>query len=722
MAGTVDGQQKVLAAAQQIVKSLNSSKNVNTDDMILLFSTIDTRLSNFSDLMLTSSSASVAAGGGGGGGGGVGGGPVSSGGLSSSPSVVCGGDGDGDRDDGDDDDDTLSSRYVVDPRFEAAEEMILRWDSNGGADAEFSNEDYLAAVDEIIQLTDELSFEPPSGDGGMVEGEFMDRAENALQLAMTRLEDEFRHILIRNTTPLDPDRLHGSMIRLSSLSSSNSAEGISEIPDFESATAAVPNSSFAEHDDVSSGRYNLHMRGPSLGGDDLTLDLIHPNAIIELKEIADRMIRSGYEKECCQVYSSVRRDVLDECMSILGVEKLSIEEVQRIDWKSLDEKMKKWIYAVKIVVRILLTAEKRLCDEIFAGSDLIKEVCFTETAKGCVMQLLNFGEAVAIGRRSSEKLFRILDMYDALSSVILDLQELFNDEEAGEMVCSEAKGVLDGLGNAAIGTFVEFENAVQGETSRRPVQNGEIHPLTRYVMNYVKLLVDYSDTLNVLLEDMGEVPETESLQVNDRDNTELESNSPIAVRMQLLLKSLESNLEEKSRLYEDGGLQYVFLMNNILYIVQKVKGSDLGNLLGDNWIRRRRGQIRQYATSYLRASWSKVLSCLKDEGIGGSSSNASKVVLKDRFKNFNACFEDIYRIQTGWKVPDVQLRDELRISISEKLIPAYRSFMGRFGSHLESGRNAGKYIKYSSEDLENYLLDLFEGVPLIMHHLRRKSG
>lgn len=722
MAGTVDGQQKVLAAAQQIVKSLNSSKNVNTDDMILLFSTIDTRLSNFSDLMLTSSSASVAAGGGGGGGGGggVGGGPVSSGGLSSSPSVVCGGDGDGD--DGDDDDDTLSSRYVVDPRFEAAEEMILRWDSNGGADAEFSNEDYLAAVDEIIQLTDELSFEPPSGDGGMVEDGFMDRAENALQLAMTRLEDEFRHILIRNTTPLDPDRLHGSMIRLSSLSSSNSAEGISEIPDFESATAAVPNSSFAEHDDVSSGRYNLHMRGPSLGGDDLTLDLIHPNAIIELKEIADRMIRSGYEKECCQVYSSVRRDVLDECMSILGVEKLSIEEVQRIDWKSLDEKMKKWIYAVKIVVRILLTAEKRLCDEIFAGSDLIKEVCFTETAKGCVMQLLNFGEAVAIGRRSSEKLFRILDMYDALSSVILDLQELFNDEEAGEMVCSEAKGVLDGLGNAAIGTFVEFENAVQGETSRRPVQNGEIHPLTRYVMNYVKLLVDYSDTLNVLLEDMGEVPETESLQVNDRDNTELESNSPIAVRMQLLLKSLESNLEEKSRLYEDGGLQYVFLMNNILYIVQKVKGSDLGNLLGDNWIRRRRGQIRQYATSYLRASWSKVLSCLKDEGIGGSSSNASKVVLKDRFKNFNACFEDIYRIQTGWKVPDVQLRDELRISISEKLIPAYRSFMGRFGSHLESGRNAGKYIKYSSEDLENYLLDLFEGVPLIMHHLRRKSG
>nr|GEX45171.1 exocyst complex component EXO70B1 [Tanacetum cinerariifolium] len=67
------------------------------------------------------------------------------------------------------------------------------------------------------------------------------------------------------------------------------------------------------------------------------------------KAIADRMIRVGYEKECCQVYSNVRRDVLDECLAILGVEKLSIKEVQRIEWKVLDEKMKKWIQAVKVV-------------------------------------------------------------------------------------------------------------------------------------------------------------------------------------------------------------------------------------------------------------------------------------------------------------------------------------------------------------------------------------
>ncbi|CAK9170289.1 unnamed protein product [Ilex paraguariensis] len=637
MAASIQDPDRIMEAAKQIVKSLNTS-NKETEDMILILSSFDNRLSKITDIISNSE----------------------------------------------------TDHSKVDSGFEAAEKIIHWYDTNNEA---YEADEYLPAVDEILQLTEDLSIQS--------DGEMMDRAENALQLAMSRLEDEFRHILTRSTEPLDSERLHGSIRRVSLSFASNDGE----IEDF---------GSFGEGDQVSE---YCHDRGGSLG-DDVCVDLIRPDAMEELKEIADRMIRSGYEKECCQVYSSVHRNVLDECLSNLGVKKLSIEEVQRMEWRALDEKMKRWIQALKIVVRFLLSGEKRLCEQIFSGSELIQEVCFVETVKGCVMQLLNFGEAVAIGKRSPEKLFRILDMYDVFVNVFPDLQAFFEDE-SGELVCSEAKGVLNSLGEAAIGTFVAFENAVQGEQSRKPIQGGEIHPLSRYVMNYLKLLVDYSDTLNTLLNNGGE--ESDLLQKDDGDNLELENMSPIANRLLSLITTLESNLEEKSRMYEDGAMQYVFLMNNILYIVQKVKDSELRNLLGDNWIRKRRGKIRQYATSYLRASWSKALSCLKDEGIGGSTSNASKVALKERFKNFNACFEEIYRIQTSWKVPDPQLREELRISISENVIPAYRAFMGRFGSQLDSGRNAGKYIKYTPEDLENYLLDLFEGTPVVLHHMRRKT-
>lgn len=662
---------RVLATAQQIVKSLNTPKEVR-EDMMLIFSSFDNRLSNIKTVMTDQNDALLA-------------------------------------------------------RLEAAETIIHRWDGGNDSSRHSSSSsgnhrsssfslsfdgspeeatEFLSAVDEIISLLVDLSSENKP--------DMVDRADSALQMAMSLLEDEFRRILIRNTVPLDAERLYGSMRRVTL----SFADGdVTE--DFEN-FGLVAN---GDGDGSGSGsrRRLFHERGGSIGCD-LWVDLINPTAVEDLKEIAERMIRAGYEKECVQVYSTVRRDALDECLMILDVEKLSIEEVHKIDWKSMDEKMKKWIQAMKITVRVLLAGEKKLCDEIFNDSETSKEVCFNETTKGCVMQLLNFGEAVAIGKRSSEKLFRILDMYDALANVSQTLEVMVTDD----FVCSETKGVLEALGNAARGTFVEFENNVRNETSKKPTTNGEVHPMIRYVMNYMKLIVDYAATLNSLLEN----DESDGLSRDD----DTEEMSPLAKRMLRLITCLESNLEEKSKLYEDGGLQYVFLMNNIHYVVQKVKDSELGKLLGDDWVRKRRGQIRQYSTGYLRASWSKVLAALRDGSMAGgssgspsygqrsnSSSSASKMALKERFKGFNASFEEIYRLQTAWKVPDPQLREELRISIQEKVIMAYRAFFGRNKSQLEGGRHAGKYIKYTPDDLESYLPDLFEGNQMVIHPRRKSS-
>ncbi|KAJ0779782.1 putative exocyst complex component Exo70, cullin repeat-like-containing domain superfamily [Helianthus annuus] len=227
----------------------------------------------------------------------------------------------------------------------------------------------------------------------------------------------------------------------------------------------------------------------------------------------------------------------------------------------------------------------------------------------------------------------------------------------------------------------------EGGNSRRALRGGEIHPVTRYVMNYIKLLVDYSETLNTLLTN------SQDHDLNSELPDDIDSGdtlSSISCKLLSLITSLEANLEEKSRLYDDNAPRYIFLMNNILYIVQKVKDFELRNLLGGRWIRTHSGQIRQWHTSYLRSAWGKALMCLKDEG-------------------------------SLWRVPDAQLREELRILISEKVLHAYCSFFGRFGSQLESGRHVGKYVKYTPDDLEHYLSDLFDGKPTILNNVKRKG-
>jgi exocyst complex protein 7 len=238
-------------------------------------------------------------------------------------------------------------------------------------------------------------------------------------------------------------------------------------------------------------------------------------------------------------------------------------------------------------------------------------------------------------------------------------------------------------------------------------------------MNYIKLLCEYKDTLEQLFREKNKdgmslsgTDDGELDVLGGDDGDRIERKSWLAVQIHRLIHVLQNNLDGKSKVYRDPALTYLFLMNNIHYIVQKVKYSDVIGLLGNDWVRRRSVIVRQFATSYQRAAWTRALSFLKDEGIhssGSFSSGVSKMVLKDRFKNFNAAFEEAHKAQTTWVVSDPQLRDELRISISEMLLPAYRAFFGRYGNFLETEKRADRYIKFSPEDLEIAIDDFFEG-------------
>ena len=173
--------------------------------------------------------------------------------------------------------------------------------------------------------------------------------------------------------------------------------------------------------------------------------------------------------------------------------------------------------------------------------------------------------------------------------------------------------------------------------------------------------------------------------------------------------TLESNLDSKSKLYKDGVLQHIFLMNNFHYMVRKVKSGELRLFFGDEWIKEHIVKYKQHAMSYERANWNSVLSFLKDGDSPGLCS-ASKAI-----RGFTIAFEEVYKNQTGSSIPDPELREDLQISTSQKVIHAYRSFMGRKSSSISE-----KNIRHSPDDLQNYILDLFNGSPRILQSSRKK--
>ncbi|CAI9261618.1 unnamed protein product [Lactuca saligna] len=70
---------------------------------------------------------------------------------------------------------------------------------------------------------------------------------------------------------------------------------------------------------------------------------------------------------------------------------------------------------------------------------------------------------------------------------------------------------------------------------------------------------------------------------------------------------------------------------------------------------------------------------------------------KLRLKIFNGQFEELHQRQSQWTVPDIELRESIRLAVVEVLLPVYRSFIKCFGykALVENGKNPIKYIRSS---------------------------
>ncbi|KAL5987839.1 hypothetical protein ACLOJK_035595 [Asimina triloba] len=448
---------------------------------------------------------------------------------------------------------------------------------------------------------------------------------------------------------------------------------------------------------------------------DHIIGLVDPNIIPHLKYMAEVMFASGYDAECCQAYISLRKDAVEECLRVLEVEKLSINDVLQMDWNSLVSKIEKWVRAAETFIRVYLVSEKCLAEKVFVVSGSVGQNCFVEASENLVLQLLSFGEAVAIRQQSPEKIFLTLCIYDGFANFLPDIDALFS-EEAGSCVSTVAHEVASILGDSVRRSLNEFENAVRTNELSTPVTNGSVHSLTSYVMNYLKSLTYYSNALNFLIKGGGfdHFPSSSSMNTAVEDDSETSSSSdgsPMARYFQSVISTLESNLESKSQLYTDVSPQHFFLMNNIYYMAQKGKDSELRPFMGEKWITKQNEKFHRHAVNYERASWSPVLFFLRDEDLEILPSRSSSKSLKARVLCFNLAFEEIYRTQTMWVIPDVEFRDDRRISVSLKLLQAYGRFLEMIFCELPGERYRHKYIKYSVEDLKVFLLDLFEGSP-----------
>lgn len=464
----------------------------------------------------------------------------------------------------------------IDRTLKAAEVILSQFDLTRQAEAKILKgphedlESYLEAIDQlrgnIRFFSNNKSFK--SSDG------VLNHANTLLAKAISKLEDEFKQLLSSYSKPVEPDRLFEclpSSMRPSSGSPEDQLDTNSKNP-----------SSNGHHEHHQNNAENAVYTPPTL---------IPPRILPLLHDLALQMVQAGHQQQLLKVYRETRSSVLEESLHKLGVEKLSKEDVQKMQWEVLEAKIGNWIHFMRIAVKLLFAGERKVCDQMFEGFDTLMDQCFADVTAGSVAVLLSFGDAIAKSKRSPEKLFVLLDMYEIMRELHSEIETLFRGKACNE-IRESALGLTKRLAQTAQETFRDFEEAVEKDATKTAVADGTVHPLTSYVINYVKFLFDYQSTLKQLFQEF----------VSGDD-----SNSQLAAVTMRIMQALQTNLDGKSKQYKDPALSHLFLMNNIHYMVRSVRRSEAKDLLGDDWVQRHRRIVQQHANQYKRIAWAKVI-------------------------------------------------------------------------------------------------------------------
>ncbi|KAM1019914.1 hypothetical protein ACFX13_041974 [Malus domestica] len=562
------------------------------------------------------------------------------------------------------------SLSMMEENIETAEFIITKWDPNSSSYTKLTSifqssrkeaKQLLKSVKDLRSAMHVLVHESSPSSKLVL-------AQNLMQTAMKRLEREFYEILSANRRHLDPESV--------------------------SSRTSIRSCTFNGEDEGGSEELEI------VGGSITEVERVSALAMADLKSIADCMISSGYGHECVKIYKVIRKSIVDEGLYRLGIQQFKSSQIHKMDSEGLENIIMNWMDAAKIAVKALFHGEKVLCDHVFSASETIADSCFYEITKGGATTLFRFPELIVKNKKCRERIFWQLELYEVFSNLWPEIESIFTSASTQAIKLQALASWLK-LSDSVQSSLSVFESTIQKDSSKFLASGGRIHPLTQSVMNLVSSLADHHGALSDILADYpppkNQVSHFKSPMADDG------STPAVSVHLAWLILVLMCKLDTKAEIYKDASLSYLFLVNNLQFIVEKVQQTpNLKLLLGEDWVTEHTKKVKLYASNYESTAWTKVLSSLPEK-----SSETSPEMARECFKRFNAAFEEAYRKQTSWIVEDRKLRDDLKVSIEQKLVPRYQEFYDTYMVMQSGEKNLELLVRYSPDDLGNYLSDLF---------------
>ncbi|PRQ51937.1 putative exocyst complex component Exo70, cullin repeat-like-containing domain-containing protein [Rosa chinensis] len=413
----------------------------------------------------------------------------------------------------------------------------------------------------------------------------------------------------------------------------------------------------------------------------------------KLQAISGRLDGDYRLEKCIVLYIEVRSLNAVRSLQALNLDYLEIQVTEFDDIQSIESHIDQWCKHLELVVKDLIELEYKLCNDVFEkiGSDAWKHCVARLAEEFRLISFLQFGRNVTKMKKNPLKLLKLLDMFALMESLRSNFNRLFGGEACTD-IRTLTRELVKTVVNSAFEIFQELPCQVEMQRRFSPPPDGGIPGLVSFITNYCDQLL--GDDYRPLL--------AQVLKIHQSWNQDVYGDGFLTNHIIIIMKEVALNLDAWSKAYEDICLSYLFMMNNHCHFCQ-LKGTRLGDIMGDSWL----GAHEQYkdncAALYLRQCWGKLLPLISQKDLNSFQESEKKTL-----KEFNEGFDELYKEQSNWIICDENLRRKVCQILVQAVVPAYRSYMQKYGVLVDQDASASKYVKHTAQSLETMLSSMFQ--------------
>ncbi|XP_047326306.1 exocyst complex component EXO70I-like [Impatiens glandulifera] len=326
--------------------------------------------------------------------------------------------------------------------------------------------------------------------------------------------------------------------------------------------------------------------------------------IEKLHFMIERMSANDLLEDCKSIYVKVRSSKMKSAMDALNLDYLETLLSEFDSVHTVEDKVDRWNKDLEFAINHIFEVEYRVCINVFQkeGDDEFFMDCIAVIflSSGRIQSFLKFAYGLTKGKKDAIKLLKLLEVFATLYNLRSNFNLLFVGKRCIE-IRNQTRDLVKNVVDAACKIFWELSIQVELQRKSPPPPDGSIPKLLTFVTDYC----------NELLEDSYRVTMIQILEINYGWNRQTNFDGRIFYdEIRKVVSVLEENMEVWAGCYEERSMSDLFAMKVHDHLLENCRGTKLGDLMGEAWLRRHEEAASRHSARFLSESWGKLASNL----------------------------------------------------------------------------------------------------------------